>query len=162
MISVKDLAKGNLKIRKSNAEKQADLNLQELLKNDEIRKLYVTCKSLMVDIAKADFRGEDSTKLKEKYAATKLKIKKLVKKEKLLDGFRERFKNIVLLYDSDLTGVRFMNKIRKQHRDLIVCMIPRKYEAKDISDFYKKYGRSKTISLIKESINYIKREKDIA
>ena len=78
MISVKDLAKGNLKIRKSNAEKQADLNLQELLKNNEIRKLYVTCKSLMVDIAKADFRGEDSTKLKEKYAATKLKIKKLV------------------------------------------------------------------------------------
>ena len=83
MISVKDLAKGNLKIRKSNAEKQADLNLQELLKNNEIRKLYVTCKSLMVDIAKADFRGEDSTKLKEKYAATKLKIKKLVKKEKI-------------------------------------------------------------------------------
>ena len=55
-----------------------------------------------------------------------------------------------------------MNKIRKQYRDLIVCMIPRKYEAKDISDFYQKYGRSKTISLIKESINYIKREKDIA
>ena len=82
--------------------------------------------------------------------------------EKLLDEFRERFKNIVLLYDSDLTGVRFMNKIRKQYRDLIVCMIPRKYEAKDISDFYQKYGRSKTISLIKESINYIKREKDIA
>lgn len=82
--------------------------------------------------------------------------------EKLLDEFRERFKNIVLLYDSDLTGVRFMNKIRKQYRDLIVCMIPRKYEAKDISDFYQKYGRSQTISLIKESINYIKREKDIA
>ena len=82
--------------------------------------------------------------------------------EKLLDEFREHFKNIVLLYDSDLTGVRFMNKIRKQYRDLIVCMIPRKYEAKDISDFYQKYGRSKTISLIKESINYIKREKDIA
>ena len=82
--------------------------------------------------------------------------------EKLLDEFRERFKNIVLLYDSDLTGVRFMNKIRKQYRDIIVCMIPRKYEAKDISDIYQKYGRSKTISLIKESINYIKREKDIA
>lgn len=82
--------------------------------------------------------------------------------EKLLEEFRERFKNIVLLYDSDLTGVRFMNKIRKQYRDLIVCMIPRKYEAKDISDFYQKYGRSKTISLIKESINYIKRGKEIA
>ena len=82
--------------------------------------------------------------------------------EKLLDEFRERFKNIVLLYDSDLTGVRFMNKIRKQYRDLIVCMIPRKYGTKDISDFYQKYGRSKTIELIKVSINKIKREKEIA
>ena len=47
-----------------------------------------------------------------------------------------------------------MNKIRKQYRDLIVCMIPRKYEAKDISDFYQKYGRSKTIEVIKEYINF--------
>lgn len=82
--------------------------------------------------------------------------------EKVLEELKERFKNIVLLYDSDLTGVRFMNKIRKQYHDLIVCMIPRKYEAKDISDFYQKYGRNKTIEVIKEYINYIKREKKIA
>ena len=82
--------------------------------------------------------------------------------DKMLDELRNRFKNIALLYDSDLTGVRFMNKIRKQHRDLIVCMIPRKYEAKDISDFYQKYGKSKTIELIKDCINYIKHEKEIA
>ena len=55
-----------------------------------------------------------------------------------------------------------MNKIRKQHRDLLVCMIPRKYEAKDISDFYQKYGKSKTIEIIKEYIDYIKHEKEIA
>ena len=72
--------------------------------------------------------------------------------DKMLDEFRRRFKNIVLLYDSDITGVRFMNKIRKQHHDLIVCMIPRKYEAKDITDFYQKYGKDQTISLIKEYI----------
>ena len=82
--------------------------------------------------------------------------------DKLLDELRERFKNIALLYDNDLTGVRFMNKIRKQYHDLIVCMIPRKYEAKDISDFYQKYGKNKTIELIKESIKQIKREKEIA
>lgn len=82
--------------------------------------------------------------------------------DKLLDEFKERFKNIILLYDSDLTGVKFMNKIRKQHPDLIVCMIPRKYDAKDISDFYKKYGKNKTIEGIKEYINYLKREKEIA
>jgi hypothetical protein len=82
--------------------------------------------------------------------------------EKLLEEFKSRFKNIVLLYDSDLTGVRFMNKIRKQYHDLIICMIPRKYEAKDISDFYQKYGKSKTVEVIKEYINYIKHEKKIA
>ena len=82
--------------------------------------------------------------------------------DKMLNELRERFKHIVLLYDSDLTGVHFMNKIRKQHSDLIICMIPRKYETKDISDFYQKYGKSKTVSIIKEYINYIKREKEIA
>mgnify|MGYP003290676648 FL=1 len=82
--------------------------------------------------------------------------------EKMLNEFKERFKNIVLLYDSDKTGVKFMNKIRKQHHDLIICMIPRKYEAKDISDFYQKYGKNKTIEGIKEYINYLKREKKIA
>lgn len=82
--------------------------------------------------------------------------------EKMLNEFRERFKNIVLLYDSDKTGVKFMNKIKKQHHDLIICMIPRKYEAKDISDFYQKYGKNKTIEGIKEYINYLKREEKIA
>ena len=82
--------------------------------------------------------------------------------DKLLQELKERFKNIILLYDNDLPGVRAMNKIRKQHHGLIVCMIPRKYKAKDISDFYYKYGKSKTVELIKESIEYIKREKEIA
>lgn len=78
--------------------------------------------------------------------------------EKRLNELRTRFKHIVLLYDSDLTGVRFMNKIRKQHSDLLICMIPRKYKTKDISDFYQKYGKDKTIELIKDYINYIKHE----
>ena len=55
-----------------------------------------------------------------------------------------------------------MNKIRKQHHGLIVCMIPRKYGAKDISDFYQKYGKNKTIEGIKQYINYLKDEKEIA
>lgn len=82
--------------------------------------------------------------------------------DKMLEELKERFKNIILLYDSDQTGVHFMNKIRKQHPELIVCMIPRKYGAKDISDFYQKYGKSKTIEGIKEYINYLKDEKEIA
>lgn len=82
--------------------------------------------------------------------------------EKVLEELKIRFKHIALLYDSDLTGVKFMNKIRKQYPELIVCMIPRKYQTKDISDFYQKYGKKETISLIKQSINnYIKHEKNL-
>ena len=82
--------------------------------------------------------------------------------DKLLGELRDRFKNVILLYDNDLPGVKAMNRIKKQHPDLNICMIPRKYEAKDISDFYRKYGKSKTIAFIKESIEYLKREKKIA
>ena len=49
-----------------------------------------------------------------------------------------------------------MNKIKKQYKDLIYQWIPRKYDAKDISDFYKKWGRYKTKEFIKESIKRLK------
>ncbi len=63
------------------------------------------------------------------------------------DLLKRRFKTIYILYDTDLTGIRNMNKIRKQFK--IKCLwIPRKYNAKDISDFYKLYGRDKTLELI--------------
>ena len=43
-----------------------------------------------------------------------------------------------------------MNRIRKQFN--IDCVwIPRKYKAKDISDFYLKYGREKTLELVNEA-----------
>jgi hypothetical protein len=45
-----------------------------------------------------------------------------------------------------------MNKIKKEHPELNFFWIPRSYEAKDISDFYKMFGRDKTIEFIKENI----------
>ena len=58
-----------------------------------------------------------------------------------------RFKHIVLFYDNDLPGIHNMNKIRKEFN--VQCLwIPRKYHAKDISDFYKMYGREETLKLI--------------
>lgn len=78
--------------------------------------------------------------------------------DKVLEELKQRFKYIVLLYDNDLTGVRFTNKIRKQHPELIVYMIPRNTGAKDISDYYRDYGRSKTQELIKESIEHYKKK----
>lgn len=78
--------------------------------------------------------------------------------DKVLEDLRSRFKHVILLYDNDLTGVHFANKIRKQY-NLRAVIIPRKYEAKDISDFYKKYGRKKTIEVIKEYLINIRNEK---
>ena len=76
--------------------------------------------------------------------------------DKVLEELKQRFEHIVLLYDNDLTGVRFTNKIRKQYPELIVSMIPRKTGAKDISDYYHNYGRKRTQEFIKESINHFK------
>ena len=67
--------------------------------------------------------------------------------------------HIVLLYDNDLTGVRFTNKLRKQYPELIVTLIPRRTGAKDISDHYYMYGRDKTLELIKETIKIYKNNK---
>lgn len=62
---------------------------------------------------------------------------------------KSRFTNIIVFYDNDLAGISNMNKIRKKFK--VQCVwIPRKYGAKDISDFYKKYGKNKTIELINE------------
>lgn len=63
---------------------------------------------------------------------------------------KKRFKRIVLLYDNDLAGISNMNKIRKKFKDITCLWLPRKY-AKDISDFYRKYGKERTIELINEA-----------
>lgn len=79
--------------------------------------------------------------------------------DKILEELYSRFKYIVLLYDNDLTGITFTNKIRKAHPKLIPFIIPRKSKCKDLSDFYKTYGKLKTKLLIKTGINYIKNKK---
>jgi len=61
---------------------------------------------------------------------------------------RSRFKRMVVFYDNDLPGIRNMNKIRKKFPDVECMWIPRKYNAKDISDFHLLYGREATLELI--------------
>ena len=67
-----------------------------------------------------------------------------------------KFDKVILFMDNDYTGICQMNKIRKSHPELYTCWIPRNKNAKDISDFYKLYGRDKTIELI----NYAKEKVD--
>lgn len=70
--------------------------------------------------------------------------------EAQFEKLRSRFKHIIVFYDNDLPGIINMQKIRKKFN--VLCFwIPRKYGAKDISDFYVKYGRETTLQLIDEA-----------
>lgn len=67
--------------------------------------------------------------------------------EHQFNKLKERFKHIILFYDNDKAGIHNMNKFKKEFN--VDCVwIPRKYNVKDISDFYAKYGREETIKLI--------------
>lgn len=70
----------------------------------------------------------------------------------------KRFDKVVLLWDSDKTGIKYSNLLRKSHLELYTCWIPRDKKAKDISDFYKLYGRDKTIELINDAKEKVNRE----
>lgn len=68
--------------------------------------------------------------------------------DKQLENLKSRFTNVILFFDNDLPGISAMQKFRKKH-NLKCVWLPRNM-AKDISDFYKKYGLERT----KEMINY--------
>lgn len=67
-----------------------------------------------------------------------------------LKKLKERFKNIIVVYDNDLPGIQGMNRIKKAHPELKFFWIPRSYGAKDISDFVKKYGIDETKNCIEK------------
>lgn len=75
----------------------------------------------------------------------------------VLNILKQRFKYIIVLYDNDRPGKINMAKIRKEHPELIYTFIPKKFGSKDISDFYKDYGKKETVKLIKDFLKQIKR-----
>lgn len=72
--------------------------------------------------------------------------------DEVLSELKKRFKYIVVFYDNDRAGKYNLAKIRKAYPDLNYFIIPNSYGVKDISDFYKRYGRNKTIEFIKTNI----------
>ena len=76
--------------------------------------------------------------------------------DKVLEDLKNRFENIVVLYDNDRPGLYNMAKIRKEHPELTYVFIPNRYGSKDISDFYKDHGRKETLNLIKTFILWLK------
>lgn len=67
---------------------------------------------------------------------------------------KSKFKYCAVVYDTDIAGISSLRTIRKNYPDIICTYIPRKYEEKDLSDFYKKYGKEQTIELIERAKNY--------
>lgn len=76
-----------------------------------------------------------------------------------LNRLKQRFKKIIVLYDNDLPGIEGMRKIKSKYPELNYFWIPRKFGAKDISDFVKKYGISQTKNYIDELKNYYENKK---
>lgn len=76
--------------------------------------------------------------------------------EAMLTELKSRFEHIVVFYDNDRPGMINLARIRKSHPELVYAYIPKQYGSKDISDFYKDYGRKETIKLIKSFILWLK------
>lgn len=80
--------------------------------------------------------------------------------DSVLQDLKQRFRYIIVLFDTDYTGVSFMNKLKKKYPELLYTWIPRKYKAKDISDFYAMYKKQKTQELIKNYLLWLKSRKN--
>jgi 5S rRNA maturation endonuclease (ribonuclease M5) len=78
--------------------------------------------------------------------------------EPQLERIKQRFKTIVVFYDNDATGIAFMKKIKKAHPELRYFFIPKKYKAKDLTDFVRKYGIEKTKQYTKQLKDYFIQE----
>ena len=77
--------------------------------------------------------------------AIALSTESQVPSNELITKLKERFDNIVMFYDNDERGISSMQKAKVN----LPCMwIPKRYEVKDITDYYSKYGRAATYELI--------------
>ena len=76
--------------------------------------------------------------------------------DSVLQDLKQRFKHIIVLYDLDATGIAFSKKIKQEHPDLTVTLLPRGKHCKDISDFYKKYGKRETLAMINSKLKLYK------
>jgi len=90
------------------------------------------------------------------YAAIALQSEMQMPDEKLIERLKERFKNIMILYDNDLKdpnpGQIMGNKISDTYGFKNLC-IPDQYKCKDVSDLIKERGMTMASNLIKTLIN---------
>ena len=78
-MGVRDIAEKNILKNKLNAERIADFNLNKVLKDENVKILFVKCKRLVVDIAKCDVAGNSSALLRKEYNETRELLAKVLK-----------------------------------------------------------------------------------
>lgn len=78
----------------------------------------------------------------------------VIPKEVVIENLLNRFKYVFALWDCDLVGVTFLNKIKRKYPKLKCFIIPRKLGAKDFSDLRAKYGYKKTKQYIIDYLTY--------
>ena len=75
--------------------------------------------------------------------------------DKKLEEFKQRFKHILVIYDSDRAGRSNMAKIRRKHPELNYYFLP-KYLAKDFTDTIKMVGIDKMKELVNQFMSNYK------
>ena len=71
--------------------------------------------------------------------------------KKAVEFIKKNFKRIIIFYDRDRTGITNSIKLAIKY-DLDFILIPAEYNVKDISDFYRKYGKSQTTNILSKLI----------
>lgn len=80
--------------------------------------------------------------------------------EKQYEKLRNKFDVGVVFFDNDKAGISAMRQLKKKYPELKFTWLPRNTE-KDISDFYKKFGKKKTEEIIQKAKQSLCLEKQI-
>lgn len=80
----------------------------------------------------------------------------VIPSDAIIADLKKRFKYIICLWDLDHTGIQFSKKIKKKYPELIVTLLPRVDRCKDISDYYKTFGKKRTLQMIKHKMSLFK------
>jgi len=73
-------------------------------------------------------------------------------KESVLDEYRRRFDNIIILFDNDKQGIELANSYKEKY-DLSYILLPEQYNSKDYSDLVKNYGKIFAVSILNKLLN---------
>ena len=112
-MSVREKAIKEILRRKLRAESDAERNINEALQDDDIKLLFLKCKKLIVDIAKAEVGGIKSTGLRDEYNATREALGQLLKSKNIDKATLNPIYNCAKCKDTGIIGVTDCECLKK-------------------------------------------------